>query len=325
MRNEGRPRALLPTQHMRSCRYYVKQEMNRRGVEFRRIRTDIEEQTKAARRICPPLASMLNYKLEELIKFWIISPLIFLVLTSCNQICNEMTNTFIELERSVGRSQNLLKEFKTLSRDSLYRITYLFRGELNNILNDIDLEEISDEEENCLIKNINPEFRYEVLQIAFQDYLNGRKIRLKKINKEGVKLEEQWIIAQRKKDKETWLELMNIVKLNDSRCQIGDTLNLIFHLDKDQESDHRMIYYRNYPWSKDFSTTDDILKMKGLLLAKLYGENYLISRKDKDFHPTFRVKIIDVSEEFYDISASMVKKIGDSYDIPLELYGLEIK
>ena len=113
---------------------------------------------------------MLNYKLEELIKFWIISPLIFLVLTSCNQICNEMTNTFIELERSVGRSQNLLKEFKTLSRDSLYRITYLFRGELNNILNDIDLEEISDEEENCLIKNINPEFRYEVLQIAFQDY-----------------------------------------------------------------------------------------------------------------------------------------------------------
>ena len=95
---------------------------------------------------------------------------------------------------------------------------------------------------------------------------------------------------------------MNIVKLNDSRCQIGDTLNLIFHLDKDQESDHRMIYYRNYPWSKDFSTTDDILKMKGLLLAKLYGENYLISRKDKDFHPTFRVKIIDVSEEFYDIS-----------------------
>ena len=34
--------------------------MNRRGVEFRRIRTDIEEQTKAARRICPPLAAILG-------------------------------------------------------------------------------------------------------------------------------------------------------------------------------------------------------------------------------------------------------------------------
>ena len=52
---------------MRSCRYYVKQEMNRRGVEFRQIRTDIEEQTKAARRICTPLAEMLGQDYKRLI------------------------------------------------------------------------------------------------------------------------------------------------------------------------------------------------------------------------------------------------------------------
>ena len=38
----------------------------RRGVEFRRIRTDIEEQTKAARRICTPLAEMLGQDVEEM-------------------------------------------------------------------------------------------------------------------------------------------------------------------------------------------------------------------------------------------------------------------
>jgi len=252
------------------------------------------------------LNSMIMLKLINLF-------LIALLFFSCMQEKSPMETCFEKVQDNF-EFQITLEHIKTAPTDSLFFFYPFFSQEYLKLQEETDCQiQITNWLDANLIKQHNS-YREQILFIGFQKYLQEKKIDLKEIEVEIQKMEERKI----EKAELQYQQLLDIIEANDSNWKKGDTLNLVLQLSSHGDGKH--IFFRRYPASLDYSTADDTLKMRGILIDKIYKDEIISDSEINDYSKLkFRLKILSLN--FDNVFSAKKLKIGDEYDIGLKTYG----
>lgn len=122
------------------------------------------------------------------------------------------------------------------------------------------------------------------------------------------------------------LENSRISQGNNERWKAGDTLTIVLPVEIDDYGRRSTFYYSyGYPVSLDYSSADDSLKIKGVLLQKWY-------ESIPDLEPTvldssnliFKLRILELSDENTKILMNSYE-VGEEFDLHLKKYARPIK
>lgn len=248
--------------------------------------------------------------------------LMFLILFfSCSKD-SRLPNFLKKLESNIG-NEIVIEAIKQSNKDSLIFILPVFRVEYLRLTQKLDnKDKISD-----LIKsNLTEPFfasNEEILLFAFHRYLNQQKLDLEQIQ---VEIQQTRTAHKEKMKREKEFhekELINLIKANNSKWNIGDTLSIILDID----SGSNVISYKPFPLTLDYSNAEDTLKIKGILIDKFNSQNLLKGNSQKledlmDLY--FKLKVLELNREYVMQGLNKVE-IGSDFRLYLESYGRPIE
>lgn len=250
--------------------------------------------------------------IQAIIFFWVFLMIFLFSCTNKKSTYYPIKECFEKIEKNI-KNDKALNHMKTCSLDSLTYVFPIFKREFEKIQEKTDCNrQIEDFFDLHSIPN-NPVLRDEVLILAFQKYLNQYKIDLNEIQDEikGKKL----IKVKREKIEEQ--KLLGIIRENNSNWSKGDTIDIVLQLSG--KGDRKQVFYRHHSLAYDYSTADDSLNIRGVLIDKQYDSSETISETEKTLSLIFKIKILELS----DTNAYAVDrlKIEDIFDLDLASYG----
>lgn len=260
----------------------------------------------------------------ELVKHCLIIGIIITLAFSCNKK-SPLIPFYQQLENEIG-NQEILDRYRHLTKDSLDIMYQSFKKEYQNVF------EIS-ENKNAIntyldSENINKteNYRWHIILFGFQKYLNNQPIDLEELiwdYGEAIKIAKDRHDAQQKLYDQKYYQ---IVRRADSRWNPGDTINFILPVNIDTDSSRYTYYNIGYPYSLDYSSADDSISMKGVLLKKFYDDGRIDTNESEtdSVHLVFKLKIIELSDTITKVDWEKLK-IGDEFDLWLKLYGRPIE
>jgi hypothetical protein len=189
--------------------------------------------------------------------------LVIVLIFGCSKSERSCLEDYFKILQDSILSEGIITSIRFCKEDSLDFMIPLIRGAVRAISNDEVYKDLNNCVSSCL-DHIPITARDGVLVLAFRKYLNSETV---DINQTYVDVAEIYAgfqadvkareIAQR-------LDLQEIVLNNANMAQVGDRLELVFHLDA--IDDDRTIIYGNYPASLYYSIVDDTLVMHKLNL-----------------------------------------------------------
>jgi hypothetical protein len=172
-------------------------------------------------------------------------------------------------------------------------------NEVLSYLKDLKLEE-----------NEIPDYIWLVFQ--FHSWLNKKNYSLEEYEMIYKSYYQKKINQQLEEERKYKKEALNIILESDAQFAIGDTLTLIFPVEK--RLSRKITVHRLYPYSLEFFEFEDTLKLRGILIEKL---------KDS-FDLRYKLNLTEISEENVLIQNSKYE-VGDYFDLSLKEYGRPIK
>ncbi|MBV6655165.1 MAG: hypothetical protein KI786_15470 [Mameliella sp.] len=232
---------------------------------------------------------------------------------------------FETLEKELNGTK-ILHDLKFLEQDSMQRMLPVFRGTSRKIAYEKGYMRINGWD-NLVDLLIGPDIQNQdlVLLFAFRSYLNKRKVNFDEAQEQAKNMKDRLELEMIKGDSIALEELKSIIALNDFIWNKGDTLELTFHLNSEEDCNY--IFYLRYPNSLTFSLADDTLNMKGVLLDKFYSRDRSGNAKTnpKDVRNLFfKLEIVDLNPLENICESAKILGIGQNYDLHLESYGRSI-
>jgi len=241
--------------------------------------------------------------------------IIILLIQSCISDNRQLTDLFEKVKDEYRDKKEFLSIIKDEPRDSLFLAMDV--APIKRIMQSFELKNPIDFD--YLLKDVPFEIQEEVILYGFQDFLNSKDVNLKKLKIEVEERVEVRRIEEKEREVNNKLELKKIIEENNLNWHIGDTIDVIFKLDV--EDDYGEIYYNGYQYSLDFSLADDTLKMKGRIKEKYYDHGN--SRVNKHLNLIFKLEVIALKSNKAS-NYSDIKKVGDDFLLHLESYGRSI-
>lgn len=253
---------------------------------------------------------------------FIIGMLIILAF-SCNNK-SPLIPFYQQLENRI-EDKEVLKKIKKLPQDSLYAQYQFFKEEYREVYgisnNKIRINAYLDSEN--IDTSVN--YRWNIILLGFRKYLNKQTINIEQIIFEYIELSRQAKVRHDEQQKLYDKEYYQIVQKANKKWMLGDTISVILPVKFDTDSS-RYTYYKNgYPYSLDYSFSDDSFEMRGILLNKFYDDgtiNMDVNNIDS-VNLVFKLKVIELSDTITKVDWKKLK-IGDEFDLWLKLYGRPI-
>lgn len=231
--------------------------------------------------------------------------------------CSQDRTIFSFLEKLESNIENelIIEAIKHSNKDSLRFILPVFRVEYYKL---IERHDIENEINNIIKSSLNKSFfasNEEILLFAFHGHLNQRKMDLEQIQNEIQQIRRA-LKEKMKRDEALYeKEAINLIKLNNSKWNVGDTLSVTLEVGRDNGK--HLIYYKSYPASLDYSDAKDTLMLKGVLVDKFQKSVNLT-----DLY--FKLKILELNRANVLHGANKLE-LGSDFDLNLEAYGRPIE
>lgn len=245
---------------------------------------------------------------------------VILITISCKKSNSQLDSFFHELELKIDNEKAIFK-FKNLPKDSLLSFFEKFSKEFYLVYGDsLHYKTVN----NFLnTKNISPdlEVRMPVLIFAFQSKLKYKNIYIESIVNDVQKYFEKIDSAYKIEEKINYLQILKNIQINNKEWNPGDTLEVLLPVETGVDEKKTTFYYHEYSLTSGYSSAEDSLKIKGILLSKRY-----------DFFPDLKPNVIDSSNLIFSLkileisdSTTMILlekyKPGDKFDLHLKKYG----
>lgn len=252
--------------------------------------------------------------------------LIILILVSCKNEKSPIEVFLYKFKNEVSSQE--LKELKTIPRDSIFNDLSFLSEEFGNSF--VNLSKDSIGINNFLgVNDSFPERKNRLLLLALHSNLNNNEIELGELKStlkaHYIRKEDE----REKKNKINYEGLLKVVKANDEKFKIGDTIKFLIPLQKKQGK--KYTFFNGYPTTLDYSHVKDTLVIEGVLSEKFYEKqsNPYPDRPIPDpIDLTFKILITKMSDK--DVSFLLTHlnksfKRGDYFPMNLGYYGRPIE
>lgn len=218
-------------------------------------------------------------------------------------------------------SETDIKEFKSVSQDSIAENFSIIENEYNKILNDSS---------NALIvgshfRDLGVEYNDEYVENYFSYLIYNKLNHRKKSHEDAMLFCKDQInnIGKQFKDKAIQFnkQQREIMLYNNRIFDIGDTISMVLPVKRTNNS-YSATYCKHHPSYIDCDGFDDFLKLSGILQDKVYW-TFRDSSKLDTSEITFGLKIIKKDKPRYKIFQN-VYEINDTIYIHLSAYGKKI-
>lgn len=250
-----------------------------------------------------------------------ILPIFIFLLIACNGKTKDTPLESAFFKWAERTDPIVLDSFKSCDIDSTGDCLDIFAPIVDSfyfdILNTVELNKYVDSVYTCNAKD-----KKIFLGVALHAYLNNQDILSRDFvyRKATAIIDYQYEIQSKLDEKEN----EQMAREAYEEIHVGDSFPLLLAVENNYG--RKSIFFRCYPYTKDYSIADDSLSLTVVLQDKFYGK--LTDGSTDSSCLAFRVKIIETSDTtvFYYSSGSEEKYIvGNEFDICLQMYGRYIK
>ncbi|GJM33940.1 MAG: hypothetical protein DHS20C18_29410 [Saprospiraceae bacterium] len=247
---------------------------------------------------------MLKYK-------HLIIALLLVSLCYCEK-SDRLAQFFTTLESKISEKE--LNDFRMTRADSVPDMFENFSVEYQEAFNEeFPIEDdISDFKESLEGNNFRDEMLFMIYK--FHDWLNGQEHSIEEYEEIIRNYHQLKLDREQKEEEKQKRELLKVILKNEERWRIGDTLGLVFSLEKRYYG--KAATERIFPYNMEIYEFEDKFRMQGVLLEKQLDS----------FDLKFVLKVTEVSADSIYVWTSKNRIIvGDIFELPLQKYARPIE